>query len=90
MPLRNPIFIETEAVSAFPSNVERPVILRSLDQVGAAEHPPQSRIRVTPVPAVEAVQEFRLLERATRHGTRNAVQAFAGPHPGRFHLVLGS
>jgi hypothetical protein len=94
MPLRNAIFIETEAVSkpgrSFSSNVECPVILRSLDQVGAAEHLPQSRIRVTSVPAIEAVQEFRLLERATRHGTRNAVQAFAEPHPGRSHLVLGS
>jgi hypothetical protein len=31
-----------------------------------------------------------MLEIAARRGTRNAVQAFAGAHPGKYPLVLGS
>jgi len=50
----------------------------------------QPEIPVAPVPAIEVVQEFRMLERATRHGTRNTVQAFAGAHPRKYLLVLGS
>jgi hypothetical protein len=50
----------------------------------------QPQIPAAPVPAIEVVLEFHMLERATRHGSRNAVQAFAGAHPERYLLVPGS
>jgi hypothetical protein len=50
----------------------------------------QPQISAAPVPTIEVVLEFRMLEKATRHGSRNAVQAFAGAHPERHLLVPGS
>jgi hypothetical protein len=47
-------------------------------------------IPAAPVPTIEAVQEFRLLERATLLGMRNVVQAFAGAHLQKYLLVPGS
>jgi hypothetical protein len=50
----------------------------------------EPEIPALPVPAIEAVREFCLLERATRHGRHNAVQAFSGAHPQKYLLVPGS
>jgi hypothetical protein len=41
----------------------------------------QPKIPAASVPAIEVVLEFHMLGRATRHGSHNAVQAFAGAHP---------
>jgi hypothetical protein len=50
----------------------------------------QPQIPAASVPAIEVVLEFRMLERATRPGSRNVVQAFAGANPERYLLVPGS
>jgi hypothetical protein len=70
--------------------MERPVALRQLDQVGAAEHLLWLEIPAAPDPVIEAVQGFRLLERAPRHGAHNAVQVPAAAHPQEYLLVPGS
>jgi len=70
--------------------MERPLTPRQLDQVGAAEHQRYPEIQAAPDPAIEAVPEFCLLERAPQHGAHSAVQAPAAAHPEKYLLVHGS